>query len=144
MSADFGRVVLGNYLSNPTNIKILNDIIYCNSIENNIFNEDLYKSILYQVCFQITNKLPLVKIVNRLKEGLFMWKDPILKDINDQIQEQISFIENPFEVEEGVVECNKCQSKRVFSYSKQSRSADEPSTTYAECVKCGSKWQYNG
>jgi DNA-directed RNA polymerase subunit M/transcription elongation factor TFIIS len=65
------------------------------------------------------------------------------KTEQDLIDEQDDFIENPFEIEEGVIEC-RCGSKRVFSFSKQTRSADEPMTTYAECVQCGSKWTYSG
>ena len=62
--------------------------------------------------------------------------------MNEEI-EQDNFIENPFEIEEGVLEC-KCGSKRVFSYQKQSRSADEPMSTYATCVACKNKWIYSG
>ena len=57
--------------------------------------------------------------------------------------EQNDFIENPFEVEEGVIEC-KCGSKRVFSYSKQTRGADEPMTTFAQCMSCKKSWSYSG
>ena len=62
--------------------------------------------------------------------------------INEEI-EQDNFIIKPFEIEEGVLQC-KCGSKRVYSYSKQSRSADEPMSTYAQCMSCKSKWVYSG
>ena len=57
--------------------------------------------------------------------------------------EQNNFIETPFEIEEGVLECD-CGSKRVFSYQKQSRSADEPMSTYATCMACKKQWVYSG
>ncbi len=41
-----------------------------------------------------------------------------------------------------IMECNKCNSKKVISYSKQTRGGDESTTVYCTCVnpKCGFKW----
>jgi len=141
---DIGVAVLSNLLKDPVNIKLIEQMIRVNCIEGTTVDWVKYKLILYGICVQISQKKKLKDIFKELQSGLVMWSDPCLDAINDQLKEQVSFIENPFEVEEGVMACNKCMSKRVFSYSKQSRSADEPSTTYAECVVCGSKWQYNG
>nr|QXT57838.1 transcription elongation factor TFIIS [Rhinella marina erythrocytic-like virus] len=43
-------------------------------------------------------------------------------------------------LEEGVIQCGKCKSKRVFTTSKQVRAADEPMTVFCYCVGCKSKW----
>nr|QCF47512.1 putative transcription elongation factor SII [Erythrocytic necrosis virus] len=43
-------------------------------------------------------------------------------------------------VEEGVIQCGKCKSKRVFTVGKQVRAADEPMTTFCFCANCKSKW----
>lgn len=59
-------------------------------------------------------------------------------------QEQDDYILNPFEVEEGVVQCPKCKSFKVFSVAVQTRSADEPTTTMAQCTQCKYKWSQNG
>ena len=53
------------------------------------------------------------------------------------------FLVNPFEVEEGVLEC-ACGSRKTFSYQKQTRAADESATTFAQCVTCGKRWTYSG
>ena len=60
------------------------------------------------------------------------------------MEEQDEFIENPFEVVEGAMECDKCKSKRVFYYQKQSRSCDEGFNTYAACCNCNAKWTIRG
>lgn len=58
-------------------------------------------------------------------------------------QEQDDYISNPPEVEEGVVECHRCGSRRVFSVSIQTRAPDEPMSTKAHCLECKNKWVQN-
>lgn len=58
-------------------------------------------------------------------------------------REQDEYISNPYEVEEGVVECIKCKSKKVYSVSVQTRAADEPMSTRAICTNCKYKWTQN-
>ena len=82
-------------------------------------------------------------IIEYIKANKLGRKSSFFNTISMEEVEQNNFIINPFEIQEGIFEC-KCGSKKVLSYQKQSRSADEPSTTYAECVMCGFKWVYNG
>jgi len=37
--------------------------------------------------------------------------------------------------------CKRCKSTDVYSYEKQTRSADEGATRFYECTKCGLKWR---
>ena len=39
--------------------------------------------------------------------------------------------------------CRKCKSSKVFSEQKQTRSADEPMTTFLTCQECNNKWKQN-
>lgn len=123
--------------------------------ETNYDNE--YKKIMYQVIGDMikineykkseekSKEEPTIKkILKNVKKGLVGWKHPVFENITKRIEEQDEFIINPFEVEEGVTTCNNCGSKRVFTYSKLCRGADEPLTTFATCVKCKSKWTYSG
>ena len=98
---------------------------------------------MYQVVGDILKKKKLNDIVTQLDQGNLGWNHASFDFPRMQIEEQDDFIQNPFQVEEGVIDC-RCGSKRVLSYSKQSRSADEPMTTYAQCVECNAKWQYSG
>jgi transcription elongation factor S-II len=37
--------------------------------------------------------------------------------------------------------CRKCKSKECNYYQMQTRSADEPMTTFVSCINCGSRWK---
>ena len=46
------------------------------------------------------------------------------------------------EVEDGIFKCRKCQSYKTTYYQLQTRSADEPMTTFITCLECGKKWKH--
>lgn len=58
-------------------------------------------------------------------------------------KEHDEYVINPFQAEEGVVQCVKCKSMKVYSVSKQTRAADEPMTTVSVCTICKHKWSQN-
>jgi len=37
--------------------------------------------------------------------------------------------------------CRKCKSKKCNYYQQQTRSADEPITTFVTCLECGNRWK---
>lgn len=41
----------------------------------------------------------------------------------------------------GMFTCGKCRSKKTTYYQMQTRSADEPMTTFVTCINCGAKWK---
>lgn len=133
-----GKDALATVLSVHDNIRIIEKNVYDRSL-----TEYDYKRNLYQTIGDIVNKKKLKDIVESIKHDRIGWRHSSFDFAKSQLDEQDDFIQNPFQVEEGVIDC-RCGSKRVFSYSKQSRSADEPMTTYAHCVECNSKWQYSG
>ncbi len=44
---------------------------------------------------------------------------------------------------EGIFKCKKCKSNKTSYYQLQTRSADEPMTTFVECSNCGNHWKFN-
>ena len=38
--------------------------------------------------------------------------------------------------------CSKCKSKKCTFYQLQTRSADEPMTTFVTCIECGNRWRF--
>ena len=43
---------------------------------------------------------------------------------------------------EGVFKCGKCKSLKTDYFQLQTRSADEPMTTYVTCRDCGARWKF--
>ena len=143
-----GKKCLQTVLYIEKNINTIEKYIYIKSLEeyknNNLKNiQEIYNNNIYQIIGEIINKKKINNILTDVKKNKLNWKASFFNKYQIKIDEQDDFIENPFDIEEGVLEC-RCGSKRVFSYSKQVRSADEPTTTYAQCMACKSKWSYNG
>tara|TARA_B100000287_G_scaffold71469_1_gene62983 strand:- start:10157 stop:10660 length:504 start_codon:yes stop_codon:yes gene_type:complete len=42
---------------------------------------------------------------------------------------------------DGMFKCNKCKSMKTVYYQMQTRSADEPMTTFVTCTDCSFKWK---
>ena len=131
---------LGQVLKNENNINTLSNKI----IEISDNDEEKCKNIAFQVYHDVKKGIKLKVILENLKKQFVLWKAPFLSDIISEEIEQDNFIIQPFEIVEGITECKKCGSKRVFSFTKQTRGGDESSTTFNECLQCKSKWTYNG
>jgi len=44
-------------------------------------------------------------------------------------------------VPEGLFQCRKCKSRKTRYYQMQTRSADEPMTTFVTCLQCSTRWK---
>ena len=144
---DKGKIALRKFLSKEQNVSILEKcineaVINHIGIKTETFSE-IYNNIIYKLINDIINKKELKEILKSIKNNEILWKHQSLKDLIDDEIEQDDFIIQPFEIVEGIAEC-RCGSKRVYSYTKQTRGGDESSTTFNECLKCKSKWTYSG
>jgi len=75
-----------------------------------------------------------------IKNDQLLWLHPIFKNERIRIEEENDFMVNPYEISEGVLTCGKCNCKKIFSFSKQTRSMDEPMTVFCFCSQCNHKW----
>ena len=41
------------------------------------------------------------------------------------------------------LQCGKCNQRKVSYSQAQTRSADEPMTTFCECLNCGNRWKFS-
>jgi DNA-directed RNA polymerase subunit M/transcription elongation factor TFIIS len=133
------RKAIGLTLSVESNIRILENKIFEISDEN----ESVYKQIIFQLIVDIRNGKKLKELLEDLNQRKVHWKHQSLNEYIDEEVEQDNFIIQPFEIVEGITQC-KCGSKRVYSFTKQTRGGDESSTTFNECLNCKSKWSYSG
>jgi len=131
------KVALQHYISSEKNVSIIEKAIF----ERNDID---YNTTLYEVLFLLKEGHKQADILKTIKAKKTGWNNPEFDDVSFKQKEQDDFTISPFQVEEGVLKCPKCGGCKSFSYSKQTRSADEPMTTFATCVTCKHKWQYSG
>jgi DNA-directed RNA polymerase subunit M/transcription elongation factor TFIIS len=133
-----GVQCLTEILTIQKNIKILEKWVFTMSKGSEI----TYKDLICETCEKIESKnFPLGRILENMKTGKFSFESENFKENKDDLEEENNFIMNPFEVEEGVLECMKCGSKKTLSYSKQMRGGDEGTTVMATCVNCRNSWK---
>jgi len=126
--------VISRYTDNPKNIRIM---------KKAILNLPEEKSILYQI-YNDLESLSIKEVLVRIKSNQYGWNKPIFDKVKAKIDEYDDYLENPFEVVEGVITCPKCKCNKTFSSQKQVRSSDEPMTTFSRCSKCNHTWTYSG
>lgn len=63
------------------------------------------------------------------------------KLIEEKIERDKYKYENKIEAATDTFTCRKCKSKKCTYYQMQTRSADEPMTTYVSCIECGNRWK---
>jgi len=128
--------------------KVIKSEKNCSIIEKNIHERwtepENYKDVLYECIYLLTLGEKTADVLKQIKTGKMGWNNPDFDVVAFQQKEQDDFTISPFQVEEGVLKCPKCGGCKSFSYSKQTRSADEPMTTFATCVACKHKWTYSG
>jgi DNA-directed RNA polymerase subunit M/transcription elongation factor TFIIS len=156
-----GKNTLATVINKPQNVKVIENAIFNRSLAQSekedkskeeddrgddlkTLLENMYSLNVYQIVGDILqDETTLKSTLLNIKSDKFNWDQPSYKEMRLRLQEQDDFIENPFVVEEGIFEC-KCGSKRVFSYTKQCRSSDEPESVFAQCMACDTRWVYSG
>lgn len=92
--------------------------------------------LLYEMIVDLSIHPNLRLQMENLGNGLVLWNHPNLRTVREGFQEQDAFIEQPPEIDEGIIQCKRCKSNRTFSFSKQTRRGDESTTVFVRCSKC--------
>jgi transcription elongation factor S-II len=67
---------------------------------------------------------------------------PKWKEISDRHMKDISTLDHENKVvTEGLYTCGKCKMNKCSYYQLQTRSCDEPTTTFINCLNCGNTWR---
>jgi hypothetical protein len=99
------------------------------------------KYLLYEVFTEYLTTLKTGDVFTKIKNREIGWRHAGLQDTHHRYQEFDNFLTSPPEVEEGVLECKKCGSKKTFSFSKQTRRADESATVFVRCASCNAAFR---
>lgn len=141
----------------------------CDDIEKSIYNYSIKQSLHYNIKKKWDNSLFVVIYLDKFKTIRHRLKDSaILEQLNNDIEfcKQIAFkseqdiypeywksiteekkthIDNKYfpkiKASTDKFKCGKCKSKECTYYQLQTRSADEPMTTFVTCINCGNRWK---
>lgn len=109
-------------------------------------NYDVYNNILYEIIYKINNINKIIEIneiEQELINGNFLLNEKNFENYKKLQKEKDDFLDKPIDVDESIMDCPKCKSKKTYSYSKQVRSSDEGFTTFSFCFNCQNKWRIN-
>lgn len=125
-------------------------IIYINLNNiNTCYVEVTYKTKCNEILKSINSENSY--LIDALKSGEISVED--LPYIRPQIlnKKKWEFIVNRLEYIEfkknnmattDIYECYKCKQRKCYVYQAQTRSADEPMTTFVKCQVCGNSWKF--
>jgi len=139
-----------------------------NNLEKGIFNYTLKEAGLRKVVKKWDNKFFVQIYLDRLKSILTNLNDKLIEDVNnDNLKPHlIAFMthqelnhdkwvqlidikskrdKNKFEVNMAAATdtftCRKCKGNKTTFYTQQTRSCDESTTIFIQCVNCNARWK---
>lgn len=62
--------------------------------------------------------------------------------IEDKIKRDKNKFDTSIEASTDIFKCRKCNENKCTYYQAQIRSADEPITTFVNCINCGNRWRF--
>lgn len=105
-------------------------------IQHNLKNSPVLKNWILE------KKIKTKDVIDMRPED--MWPDgPYAKKMEERILKEIrkAYLAQEVKNQEGFFTCGRCKSKKTTYYQLQTRSADEPMTTFVTCLNCDKNWK---
>jgi transcription elongation factor S-II len=115
---------------NPYFVQIYVDRL--RSIYLNLDNKELLKEVL-----DGNIKSQVLAFMSHQELSPARWE----KLIEEKIKRDKCKYETTIEAATDSFKCRKCHSNKCTYYQMQTRSADEPMTTFVTCIDCGNRWK---
>jgi DNA-directed RNA polymerase subunit M/transcription elongation factor TFIIS len=90
----------------------------------------------------LNKKIKTKDVIDMRPEDL--WPNgPYAKAMEDRIIKDIrkNYLAQEIKNQDGLFKCDRCKSKKTTYYQLQTRSADEPMTTFVSCLNCDRNWK---
>jgi len=112
--------------------------IYKNKFDDIIMNLDIKKlNNNYLLNAIICDAIDVTKIAEFSAQQLFPEKWKKIIDKQNLIEDKKKNMATT-----NIFKCKKCNKRKCSVYQMQTRSADEPMTTFVNCLICGASWKF--
>ncbi len=108
---------------------------------NNIKGTDLQSWNILRNMFY--SELSLKEILGEIKEDKFNYESNLWDKYREGIKKEVISLQTEIEVIDSFISCPKCKQKKIQFYNVQLRRADEPPTTFNNCMNkdCLYSWR---
>lgn len=117
--------------------------------DNNYFVQiyiDRFRTLYVNININSTFKGNIVSKVIKCKEIAHMTHQEIDPERWDElVKAKMERDKNKYDVKQNItsdIKCFKCKKNECTYYQMQTRSADEPMTTFVTCQHCGARWRF--
>jgi DNA-directed RNA polymerase subunit M/transcription elongation factor TFIIS len=102
---------------------------------------DLANYYLFELISDYYCSFKVNDLIQAIKTKQIGWNHNFFESFEKKLKEYDDFLICPPSVDEGVIECRRCGSNKTFSFSKQTRRADESATVFVRCSKCNNTFK---
>lgn len=128
---ELAEVILSCFIKKPSNRQQMTRALWSHAKKD----ETVAPYLMYEVFSEFMTVARVEAVFDHLKNRSLGWDHPVFRKYQEQQEEYDRFLVEPPEVEEGVIQC-RCGSRKTFSFSKQTRRADESATVFVRCAEC--------